>query len=147
MKVILLKKVPKVGEKYDVKNVADGHALNFLIPNKLAIVASASEMKRVEILKTQEESTSKIKADLLAKNLASVEQIAVTIKAKANDKGHLFKAIHNDEIASAVKEQSRVEIDPAFIHTEKAVKEVGEHVIEVKVGDASARFKLEVVAE
>jgi len=53
MKVILNKDIPKVGKKYEVKNVADGHALNFLIPHGLAVAATAGALKKLEIIKSQ----------------------------------------------------------------------------------------------
>ena len=53
MKVILNQDIPKVGKKYEVKNVADGHALNFLIPRGLAVAATAGALKKLAIAKTQ----------------------------------------------------------------------------------------------
>lgn len=146
MKVILLKRVPKVGDKYEVKNVSDGYALNFLIPQKLGVAATAAELKRIDTLKSQEELDKKVKADLLAKNIASIQAISVSLTEKANEKGHLFSSIHAAEIVAAVKEQARVDIDPSFIALEKPIKEVGEHKIRISVGDTNAEFTLTVNA-
>src|SRR4051812_15106313 len=105
MKVILLKDVRKVGKKYEIKDVSDGFALNFLIPRKLAEVSSAQALKKLEQRKSQDAATMKVQEDLLLKNLKSLEGATVTLQEQANDKGHLFKGVHSEEIVTAIREQ------------------------------------------
>ena len=147
MKVILIKDVKKVGRKYETKEVSAGYATNFLIPRKLAEISTESTIKRIHNLKARDEGERKIQEDLLMKNLKSVDSKTVNITAPANDKGHLFKGIHADEIVTAVKEQTELDLAPEYIVLEKPIKEVGEHEIEVKVQDKSVKFKLVVSAE
>jgi large subunit ribosomal protein L9 len=147
MKVILLKDVKKVGKKFDVKDVADGYALNFLIPQKLAEVSNASNMKKLEAYKTQDEAHKKVQEDLLMKNLKSLEGITLELKEAANDKGSLFKGVHKAEIAAGLKTQGHLDITPDYIILEKPIKQVGETEIEVKVQNKSAKFKLVISAQ
>ena len=84
MKVILLKDVRKVGQKYDVKTVSDGHALNLLIPQGLAIAATTEALKRVEAEKAKMVGAQKIHEELLAKNLKDLDGKVLTVKGKAN---------------------------------------------------------------
>ena len=133
MKVILLKDVKNVGKKYDAKEVSDGHALNFLIPNKLAITSTPSSVKRIHDIKAREEGEKKVREDLLSKNLKSVEGVTISLSEKANDKGHLFKGVHQTELIAAIKEQTGLDLAPEHIMLEKPIKEVGEHTVEVKV--------------
>lgn len=147
MKVVLLKNVAKVGNKFDVKNVADGYALNFLIPNGLAEAATASVLKRVEVLKKEIAADLKIKEDLLLKNLKDIGGVVLNIKGKANAKGSLFAGIHKEELSKEIKEQTRLDIDPSFIDLEKPIKEVGDHEVTVKVSDKTVKFKVVVVKE
>ncbi len=140
MKVIFLKNVPKVGQKYDVKNVSDGYALNFLIPQKLAETASVSAMKRLELLKAQDDQEKKVQADLLAKNMTAIAGARIEFTEKASDKGHLFSSIHKEALVTALKEQAHLDIIADFIELPKPIKEVGEHKVTVKVGDKSAEF-------
>ena len=142
MKVILLQDVRKVGKKFETKDVADGYALNFLIPRKLAEVANTSNSKRVGDLKSKEEAEKKVQEDLLMKNLKSLEGITVELKENTNEKGHLFKGVNKQEIVEALKSQGHLDLAAEYIMLEKPIKEAGEYTIEAKVQDKSASFKL-----
>ena len=146
MKIILKKDVANVGKKHDIKNVSDGHALNFLIPQGLAIVATPAQIKSVEALKLVEETERKIKEDLLGKNLKAVGAIKIEIIEKANDKGHLFSGIHKEKISEEIKKQTHLDISPEFITLDKPLKEVGEHKVTVSVSGKTTQFIVEVKA-
>ncbi len=146
MKVVLLKDVKKIGKRHEVKEVADGYALNFLIPNHLAEVATSGALTKVTLAKATEDAERKIKEDLLVKNLKSIHDVEVTIEAHANEKGHLFAGLHKEEIAKYVKEITHVDLLPEFIQLEKPIKEVGTHTIDIKVQGKSASFKFVVNA-
>lgn len=147
MKVILLKDVRKVGKKFDIKDVADGFALNFLIPRKLAEVSNDSNTRKVESLKVGDVAKKKIQEDLLLKNLKNLDGITLEIKANANDKGHLFKGIHKEEIVEELTKQGHLDMSLDYIELEKPIKEVGEFPIEVKVQDKAVTFKLVISAQ
>ena len=147
MKIVLLKDTKGVGKKHDIKAVADGFALNSLIPQGNAEVATAGAMARVERIKKIEEADKKVREDLLSKNLKSLHDAVVEVSLPANDKGHLFAGIHTAEIAPLVKEQTRIDVMPEFIVLDKPIKEVGEHKIDVKVQGKSATFTLNVKAK
>ncbi|HVU06183.1 MAG TPA: 50S ribosomal protein L9 [Candidatus Paceibacterota bacterium] len=147
MKIVLTKDVKGVGKKHDVKTVADGFALNSLIPQGVAEVATAGVMKRVELVKKQEAAEKKVKEDLLAKNLKSIHDQVVEVALEANDKGHLFAGLHAAEIAPLVKEKTGVDILPEFIVLDKPIKAVGEHAVDIKVQGKSATFTLKVSAK
>ena len=142
MKIILIKDVAKLGRKYDIKTVSDGHALNLLIPQGLAITATSEALKRLEADKARMEVDRKVREDLLTKNIADLKDVTVTIAGKANAKGHLFAGLHADVIAAEMQKQTRLQIDPSFIQLDQPLKEVGEHMVEVKVGGKSGKFKL-----
>ena len=146
MKVILLKSVPKIGNKYAVINVADGFAMNSLFPKGLAEVATPKAIARIDQLKATEELERKVREDLLVKNLKEIGGVTVEYAGKANDKGHLFAGIHKDEIIHALKEQDRLDITAEYIDLEKPIKEVGEHKITVNVQGKTAEFTLIVKA-
>lgn len=145
MKVILLKDVRKVGKKYDIKDVSDGYALNFLIPQKMAEVSTPASMKRVAIKKSQDAAEHKIQEDLLMKNLKNLEGVSLTIKENANELGHLFKGVHKEEIVAEIKKQTELDITPNYIVLEKPLKQVGEYTLEAKVQDKSVKFKVTII--
>lgn len=146
MKVILLKDIQKIGRKYEVKEVSDGHAINFLIPQKLAIAATTEAMKRFELERAKAEGERKVREELLLKNIQSLEDITLTIAGKANEKGHLFAGLHREAIAEELFKQTRLKIDPSFIVLDHPIKEVGEHTIEVKAEGKSVKFKVSIIA-
>lgn len=147
MKVILLTDVAKVGLKYEVKDVSNGYATNFLFPNKLAEHASESKLKEMAVLKSRADDERKVQEELLAKNFDSLEKAKVTITAKANDKGHLFQGLHEDEIVQALSRDAHINIDSKMIELPQAIKAVGEFEIPVVVGDKKGTFKLTVNPE
>jgi len=146
MKVILMHDIPKVGRKYDIKNVSDGHALNLLIPKGLAEVATASALKKVEKLKVEEAGHKKVQEDLLLMNLKAIEGLTLELSEKANEKGHLFAGVHKEEIIAHMKADKHIDLLPDFIVLDKPIKAVGEHTVEIKVKDKLAKLKLVITA-
>jgi len=146
MKVILLQDVQGVGKRMDVKDVSDGHALNMLIPRKLAKTATKSALKQLEVEKAKITAERKVQEDLLVMNIKDLDGISVEIYGKANDKGHLFAGLHKPEIVKAVKEQTKLDILEDCIDLKEPIKQVGEFDITVSVQDKKATFKLVVKA-
>ncbi len=147
MKIILLKDVKGVGKKHDAKTVADGFALNSLIPQGLAEVATAKVLARVELLRKQEVADKKVQEDLIAKNLKGIHGAVVEVTADVNEKGHLFAGLHAADIAPLIREKTRIDVLPEFIQLDKPIKEAGEHKIDIKVSGKSATFTLVVKAK
>lgn len=147
MKIILLKDVKKIGKKYEIKDVADGHALNMLIPGKMAIPATTGNIKMIEVKKGSDLfETAKTEAEF-QKVLTDIKGINIEMKGKVNDKGHLFAGIHKTEISEAVKKQKGINLSAEHMILEKPIKEVGEHAINVKIGDREVAFKLVIKGE
>src|SRR3989344_5925012 len=129
MKVIFLKDVPRVGRKYDVKEMSDGYATNFLLPRKLAEPATPKAIAELEKKKKSIEIEREVQENLLLKNLEAIKGKAIVIKAKADEKGHLFAQVHKKEIIEAMQAQNHAAIGEEFINLEKPIKETGEHEI------------------
>jgi large subunit ribosomal protein L9 len=146
MKVVLLKDVAKVGKKYEVKTVADGYALNFLLPRHLAETGTEKALKKAETMRAAQETDKKVQEELLMKNLEAINDVTIEISEKANEKGHLFASISKEELATKLKEQTRMEILPEHIELSKSIKEVGEHKVGVNVQDKTAMFKVVVTS-
>lgn len=146
MKIILLKDVKGLGKKYDIKEAKDGHALNLLIPQGLAVHATDKNVKDVEIKKKNDLEHRKIQEDLLLMNLKELDGIKIDMAEKANAKGHLFAGIHKEQIIPEIKRQVKIDMLSEFLILEKPIKETGEHEISVKVADKTVKFKLVVKA-
>jgi large subunit ribosomal protein L9 len=147
MKVILQKDVAKLGKKFDIKEVSSGHALNLLIPQGLAIVATPEAVKATKVQLSKSEGERKLHKDLLLKNIADLDGVTLSIVGKANDKGHLFAGIHKEAIVEELFKQTKLQIDPSFINMDQPIKEVGEHTVQVSAEGKSAKFKIEVTAK
>ena len=145
MKIILLDDVPKVGRKNEIKEVSDGLAKNMLIPKGLAIFATADAQAKL-IKKAKEKTESKNKAhDKIEHNKSELERRTFTVKVKVGDKGQIFSGVHEKDIASAVFQKTKITLDKTGIQAHKAIKELGEHLVTVKLGQGiSANIKINV---
>ena len=145
MKVILLKDIAKIGKKYDVKDVSDGYAMNFLLKNGGAKIATEIALKSLEELKKTSELERKVQADLLEKTLHEMEGKVIEVKAKANEKGHLFAGIHKEDLPALISKHLHINLDPHFIELVKPIKEIGQHEVLINVNNKKASIKIEVV--
>ncbi len=144
MKVILIKDVARIGRKGDVKDVPDGHAINFLIPRKLAIIATPEGMKRLSAHVSKVEEKKEMNHKLFAETLHILEATPVVYSVTANEKGHLFKGINAHDVAKHLQEMGQ-SIDEATIKLEHPIKEVGVHEIPLCFDGKKGVFHLEVV--
>lgn len=144
MKIILLKDVAKVGRKYDVKDVAEGYALNMLIPRGMAQLGTSQNIKNLEALKVKDLTLKKIQGELLEKSLDTIKKLEITMKEKANDKGHLFAGVTKEMLVSEILKETRLNIDPESILLSKPIKEVGTHKVTVEAGGKKADFILNI---
>ncbi|MSU56039.1 MAG: 50S ribosomal protein L9 [Candidatus Taylorbacteria bacterium] len=142
MKVVLLKDIPGVGRRNEVKNVSDGYALNSLIPKKLAIAGTPATIAHAERQRSEEEAERKVQEDLLFKNFSSAQGVVIELSGKANEKGNLFASIHTEAVVEALKKQKGIDMLPEFLQLDKPIKEVGEHKIPVKVQGKTGSFTL-----
>ena len=147
MKVILTRDVKGVGRAHEAVTTADGYALNYLIPGKLAVAATAGATKAAASRVAQNVARKELDHKLLEQNLASLADTTLTIKVKANDKGHLYDAVGKPEISVAAKEQARIDLPEEAIKIEKPFKELGTFDVPVAAGDVFGKFQVTIEAE
>lgn len=145
MKIILLTDIPKIGNKYDVKDFKEGYAQNVFLSKGLAYLATKAELAKLEDRKRQTEKKKEEEMKSFTNLISSVGNKIITIKAKANEKGHLFKAISPREIASAIKEIAGIDIDEKYL-TMNHIKNIGPHTVSVKKGDKKGECQIVVEA-
>ena len=132
MKIILQKPVEKLGLPGDVVEVADGYARNYLVPRGLAVKAHKGAAKQVEVLKRSHEarlSKQKVEYEAIASALIAAGPVSVT--ARAGEEGKLFGSVTAADIAAAVAEQARVEVDRKDVHLDEPIRSVGTHEVRV----------------
>jgi large subunit ribosomal protein L9 len=145
MKVIFIKKVPKVGNIGEIKDQPDGYVRNFLLPKGFAIIATPEAIKKLEQSKAQVRISREVQTDLLKKNLAAIDGLRVTIAVAANTQGSLFKAVHEKDIALALEKQHKAMIDASFVHIPAPIKETGEHAVTVEALGVKETIIIDVV--
>lgn len=147
MEIILQEDVEKLGNRGQVVTVKDGYARNYLLPHKLAIAASPSNMKRLEKMRAafaKKEATERESAQQQAAQLATV---TIALSRKAGENNQLFGSVTAGDIADALKAQG-YEIDKRKIQLTDSIKVVGEYSIALKLyRDVTAAVKLIVSAE
>lgn len=133
MKVILKQDVKGLGKKDEIVNASDGYAKNYLIPRGMAVVASTGNVN--EAVNKQKAVAEKKQRELdTAKDFAAkLNGKTVTIKAKAGESGKLFGAISNKDIADAIKNQYKIEIDKKKIVLNDPIKTAGNHDVEIRI--------------
>lgn len=139
MQVILLKDIPKLGRQFDVKQVADGHALNMLFPRGLAELATKEKVAALEARRSAITHLQQADAEALAGALKKLDGTTITIKGgKANEQGSLYKGVGPTEVALALSRAAGVKITISNFDLPAHLKTVGEHPLIVRGGESSA---------
>jgi large subunit ribosomal protein L9 len=146
MKVILIKDVKGIGRAHEEVEVSHGHALNYLIPGKFAIAATLGAAKVASSRKKVMHERKELDAKLLAQNIASLADANIVIKAKANEKGHLYNAVGESEISAAAK-GVHIDLPEEAIKLEKPFKELGTFDVPVAAGETFGKFAITIEAE
>ena len=147
MKVMLIKDVYKLGRAGDVKKVADGYGRNFLIPQGLAVLATAGALKQIERIKGQAE----IRRTSLNSELKGISDqingLVLDFVVKAGETGKLYGSITTQDVATAITEKIRFEVKRQQIDMQP-VREIGEYTAHVRLTmDLVPEIKLTVHRE
>ncbi len=146
MKVIFVKNVLKIGKIDEIKEQPDGYVRNFLLPKGLAVLATPEAVRKLEERRSQVRVSKEVRTDLLRKNIAAIEGARVTIRAKANDKGHLFQAIHAKDIVAALAKEHKAMVGEEYVKLAMPIKEVGEHAARIEALGVSETITVDVRA-
>lgn len=147
MKVIVIKDTKNVGKKGEIKNVSDGYAKNFLIPNGIVMEATPANIRDLERKKAadaEKRATDKASAEILKAKLAEIETV---LQTKAGEGGKVFGSVTSKDISDALQAQHGIEIDKKKIVLENPIKQLGEYTITAKLyQEVTAEFKVTVNA-
>lgn len=147
MKVILLKDIEKLGGAGEVKDVTAGYARNFLIPRKLARLATHRNLREVDKIKLAKELKAKLDLEAVEKLAASLDGFELVIQTKIKDEGKLYGSISDSVIAKKLKNQG-FEIGKSQIKLNDPIKEVGDYDVLVSFDHGlEANIKVSVIGE
>ncbi|MCQ4725876.1 50S ribosomal protein L9 [Anaerotignum faecicola] len=133
MKVILLADVKGVGKKGQEINASDGYARNFLIPKKLGMEVTASNLNDIKLKKQADDRRKAEELEEAKKTKEILEQNEVKIAVKTGENGKLFGSVTNKEIAQAIEKTSGVKVDKKKVELDDQIKMVGTRTVPVKL--------------
>lgn len=134
IKVLLLKKVPNIGNMHDIVEVSNGYALNYLVPQGLGKIPTAQDVKRAEEMrKKQSQKSDEMKAhgEAMKKKIEGISPLM--LKIKATDAKTLYGSIAEKDIAEELKKQHQIEIDPKQLKMTH-IKSLGSHDMKISLG-------------
>jgi large subunit ribosomal protein L9 len=125
MDIILLQDVENLGSKFDVVKVKAGYGRNFLLPQGMAKVANASNVKHLEEIRKQQSAKIAKKMEDMQRIADQLKDKVLQIGAKAGTSGKLFGSVTTIQIADALKSQFDLEVDRKKIHLAEEIKNLG----------------------
>lgn len=142
MKVIFLQNVKKIGKKDEIKDINEGYARNFLIPNKLAIEATVKAIGELNKKKEHKDSQNKKANRDFEESLSKIEGLTISIKKKANEEGHLFSGVTLKDIVSKLTEKN-INLGESNIKLDNPIKQTGVFEIEIRNTDKKLKVNIE----
>lgn len=145
MKVLLIQDVENLGLAGEVQNVADGYGRNYLIPQRLAVLATPGELKKTDLHRRRAAEQRQRIADELAALAEAIRQTTLTFQAKAGEKGRLYGSITTADIAAQLTAVLGKEMDRRKMTLETPIKLLGTHKVTIRLSaDVTAEFNVEV---
>jgi ribosomal protein L9 len=147
MEIILREDIEKLGHRGDIVKVADGYARNYLLPKRLAVLATESNKKIVE-QERQAHLRREAKLEAEAAELAKVlNTLTLTISQRAGEQDQLFGSVTAKDIADALERQNYT-VDRRKILLEDPIKTLGEHKVPIRLHrNVTAEITVQVVRE
>ncbi len=131
MDIILLKDLDNVGYKHDVVKVKNGYGRNYLIPQGMAVIANATNRKKLEGLKAEEASKEAARVGEYKEMAEKLKGQTIKIGVKAGTSGKIFGSVNNIQIAQAIEEQLNMEVHRKKISMEEWPKEIGSYTAQI----------------
>lgn len=132
MKVILKHDVKGLGREGDVKDVKDGYARNFLLPTGKAVMADTGALKNWERHREEREERDRIEREGAEATAAKLRELTLQVAVKSGEKGRLFGAVTNREIAALIASEG-IEVDRHAIHLREPIKTLGDHRVDIRL--------------
>lgn len=148
MKIIILEDIKKLGKRFEVKEVSDGYARNFLFPNKLAELATPAALAKIEAMKAEHDKEDGEAKKRLKEIAADMEAAKLVFPLKTDAAGSAFGSINKETILKALRDRRIITKERIDIDLDRPIKEFGEYkiAIDLKKGVA-AELKIKVVKE
>ena len=148
MKVLLKHDVTKLGKAGQVKNVADGYARNYLIPQGMAVLATPGAMKQADVLARSEQMRQAKLASDASAVAEAIKQVTLTFTARVGEGGKLYGSITTQQVAEELKRVAGIEIDKRKLELREPIRSLGTHKVAVHLAtDLEPEITVNVVSE
>lgn len=148
MKLILQQEVKKLGKKGDIIEVSEGYARNFLLPQKLAIPATSTNVNTATQQKEAEVRKIKRLLDEAKLHAAQLGKLTVKVTVKTGEGGRLFGSVTSKDITDALQAQHGVDLDKRKIELKDAIKSLGTYPVTIKLHpEVTAQIQVQVATE
>ena len=148
MKILLIQDVDNLGYAGEVKRVADGYARNFLIPQKLAVLATPGSLKQAETIRKAAEKRRAQETEDARATSNQLAGLTLWFERRAGETGKLYGSVTSADIATAIKEKTGIDIDKRKVVLAEPIRNLGEQEIPVKLMiDVVATIKINVFPE
>jgi large subunit ribosomal protein L9 len=131
MKVIFLQDVRDVAKRYDVKDVSDGYARNFLFVNKLAEIATPAAIAKLESMRAEHEKEDKELEKHLEELARKIATTKIEFALKADKSGVIFGSVNKESILKALREHKLISAERVDIDLKYPIKELGEYTVPI----------------
>lgn len=145
MKVIMIHDIGGVGKRNEIKEVSDGYALNFLIPNGHAVHANAERVKALQDRLAVEKRAVEDRKKKFIVGLDRIRNAQLRILVRANDKGGLYSEITNVQVSTAIQSNYGVKVPLEAIIFPNPIKAIGSFPVHVTDGQHTAEVRVTVV--
>jgi large subunit ribosomal protein L9 len=147
MKIILLEDVATLGRRGEVREVADGYARNYLLPQKLALAATAPNLKNLEGIKARQESQAAKSLASAQAQAAVIEGLHLAVARQASDEDRLFGSVGRNDVAAFLT-QHGLEVERRRIDLDEPIKSLGEFSVPIRLHpEVTAQLKVTVTRE
>jgi large subunit ribosomal protein L9 len=148
MEIILLQDVEKVGDKFEIVTVKDGYGRNFLIPQKMGVIANKTNRAKLAELRAKDARKAEKEIAVHQDIIDRLNGEIIKIGAKAGTSGKIFGSVTNVQISAAIKEQHGIDIERRRITIDEEVKNLGVYTANITFSkDLSTKLTFEVVEE
>jgi large subunit ribosomal protein L9 len=145
MEIILLQDVDKVGKKGEVATVSEGYARNFLLPRKMAEVATPGRIIQVRKIMEQKADHVRREAERAEETRDMLSKTVLTIPAPVGSGDRLFGSVTTQDIATALFAARKIRVDKRNVDLEEAIKTVGTYMVKVDVNGSPEPAEVKVI--
>ena len=134
MKLLLHVDVPKLGYLGDVVEVSEGYARNFLLPQRMAVMPTETNLKAIEEERARQAEIRRLAQEALQSAAQRIDGKEITLEVLANEQGHMFGSVTEEDVAKALRDQGG-EVQSRDVVMPSHIRELGDHTVKLHFGE------------